>query len=180
MNTTAILAEIVITGMITLTGILLVFCGVVPNSMNFTTTVVNSNSDIFLGIFAIGFSYLLGNLVNVISHILFDKVDKKNRNEILGNQINYAQTKVKIYIKSSDLKSYLDIRYSVVRLFRSSVLSLAILSIGFSFTKLEGLSFLPQIVIAGFVLVLALLSFLAYRNQVKTFYKAIKNMHNFL
>lgn len=175
MNTTAVLAEIVITGLVTLIGIFLLILGA-GESNNELPIFDPGLSDVIIGLAVLGLSYLVGNFVNVISHLVFNKVDKYYRTAKLKS-LDYQKTRLKIYKYSEEFKSFLDTRYSILRLFRSSSISFIILGIGFLVYNPTFLSQQQFFLVASLISLMFLLSILFYINQTKVFYKIIFNMN---
>ena len=181
MNVTAVLAEIVIIGITTNLGILFIILGFGGNvSLSGISPLINDMSALLLVLF-IGFSYFTGNLINIFSHIIFDKRDKKIRQDVLKDKFEeYQQIRLKIYKTSDKLKSFLDVRYSILRLFRSSVVSFLILGVGFIIWRPAGLTITQFGLIIVLLVLFIISSFRAFRNQTRGFYKIVANMEKVL
>lgn len=186
MNVTAVLAEIVIIGITANLGILFIMLGFGGNvPLSSILPLIKDLSAILL-VFFIGFSYFTGNLINTLSHFIFDFIDKGIRLDVLEHVLagdskedknkHYQQIRLKIYKASDELKSFLDVRYSIIRLFRSSVVSFLILGIGFIIWRPAGFATTQLGIIIGFLIVFILSSFLAFINQTRGFYGIIANI----
>ena len=175
MNVTAVLAEIVIIGSTFNIGIFLIIVGIDKSILQ--TISILKDIDAVILVFFIGFSYFIGNLVNVFSHIIFDKLDKKIRKKILKNKCDsYHITRLNAYKTSGNLKSFLDVRYSIIRLFRSSIFSLPVLGIGLIFLHPDFLNEIQFVITVSIPFLLTLFSFLALMNQTKKFYTTIDSL----
>lgn len=175
MKTTNLIAELLVIGVFGTFWILPTIS--ICYNVNYSNLTENINLvDLSLG-FAI--LYFIGMVMNYISDVLYKKIDYCYARKHGGKEALW-QMRYNILIKSSDAGEYLFQRRSIIRIFRANSLNIFLISIVIIISPVfDGIVPLKnRILLSAVVLLIAIISFLAYRRSLIGYFKFLNNSNN--
>jgi hypothetical protein len=131
MNTSTIIVEILVIGILTSLWFLPIL-----GSINFNAFFSKSISENYLSFISIALSYVLGMVINQISHVIVFPINKVFHLDIDKDKIRKIRTK-NIVDSNDGFIEYLNFRRSIVRIFRSSIFNIIIIILFYSFNFFE-------------------------------------------
>ncbi len=172
MKTTSLIAELLVIGVFGSFWILPAVS--IFYELNYEELTKNLNLlDLSLGIAIL---YFVGMMMNYLSDILYKKVDNGIADEHGGKETLW-QKRYNILIQSSSAAEYLFQRRSIIRIFRANSLNILLVAIMVLLSPVFNSinSLLDRFLFSGGVLIVALISFMAYIRSLIGYFKFLNN-----
>jgi hypothetical protein len=181
MATTAIIAEILVTGL--QATVWLAFASLSATGLNWITeeTVIQLQDWAgLITVFVLGFAYTLGIIVDRVADSLLHPIDKRFRPKRFGSKLpSVANARLEVMSKNEELTRFLDFVRSRMRLARATCLNLILITLTAA-VLLATQTSAGYLEIMGAVaggLILFSLSAFAWRRISQTYYKRLEQAY---
>lgn len=182
MKTTQLFVELIIIGIGAAIWLLLILISFLDLPLG-SLSLQNINAIIltpFLGVV-----YVLGIVLDRISYQLFDKVDKKRRDKILGSGQEPSAVYMQRYVIMNSEKFEQKLAYtrSRLRIARSWIVNFTLISIFFFVWQVRikvSISFISILIISATFMVLAFFTYYSWRKLTDDSYYSIKHSYEYL
>lgn len=166
MNTTSIVAELLVIGSISLGWLIPLSKSI--SKFNISTITLN-NGDI---LFTLAIIYLMGIVINYLADKVFFYYDK-NQVEKYGSKESIQEIRCKLLLKSAEVNTYMNQKRSIVRIFRASCFNFIIISLFALFSFYDSFINFSHIYLSIIFFLITCILFLGYHHTLNGYFKFI-------
>ena len=170
MNTTSLIAEIIIVGLFSIPWIF----PIINKVIDLSEIIENGNNTLLL-ILGIAFTYFVGMLINQFSDLLFKKNNDKYYKKYGGKEKIQAK-RIELIINSESFADYINQRRSIVRIFRSNISNIGIFLLFYLFNLFNTRVLYTQdfsFILICILIIMLILTLYSYQKTLKGYIKCI-------